>query len=162
MGIESDASISTFSIAWRSTSAARESKRRQVRRLSTGFRKVESDAETFQRLVVMLKLRPHRSLPKGVDNDDVYLKLFKDIPRMDLEMLLPGTQIKMSLFDRTKIVLPTLSGMAMTGWKLITGAMVVAASGIYNTLALAGLAGGTISYGLRSFHGYCKPSSAIN
>ncbi len=130
--------------------------RRQVRRLMTRFRKVEWDAETYQRLVVMLKLRPHRTLPKGVDNDDVYLKLFKDIPRMDLEMLLPGTQIKMSLFDRTKIVLPTVSGMALTGWKVITGAMVVAASGMYNTLALAGLAGGTISYGLRSFHGYMQ------
>jgi hypothetical protein len=130
--------------------------RRLVRNLSTRFRKVESDAETFQRLVVMLKLRPHRSLPKGVDNDDVYLKLFKDIPRMDLEMLLPGTQIKMSLFDRTKIVLPTISGVAMTGWKVITGAMVVAASGVYNSLALLGLAGGTISYGLRSFRGYMQ------
>ena len=95
--------------------------RRQVRSLSTRFRKIESDAETFQRLVVMLKLRPHRLLPKGVDNDDVYLKLFKDIPRMDLEMLLPGTQIKMSLFDRTKIVVPTASGVAMTGGKLIAG-----------------------------------------
>jgi hypothetical protein len=62
----------------------------------------------------------------------------------------------MSLFDRTKIVLPTLSGIALTGWKLVTGALVVAASGIYNSLALAGLAGGTISYGLRSFHGYLQ------
>jgi Protein of unknown function (DUF3754) len=130
--------------------------RRQVRRLTTGFRKVEWDADTYLRLVVLLKLRPHRSLPKGVDHEDVYLKLFKDIPRMDLEMLLPGTQVKMSLFDRTKIVLPTLSGMALTGWKLISGALVVAASGLYNTLALVGLAGGTISYGLRSFHGYLQ------
>jgi len=130
--------------------------RRQVRNLSTRFRKVESDAETFQRLVVMLKLRPHHSLPKGVDNDDVYLKLFKDIPRMDLEMLLPGTQIKMSLFDRTKIVLPTVSGMAMTGWKAIPLLMGLAVSGVYNSLALLGLAGGTISYGLRSFRGYLQ------
>jgi hypothetical protein len=130
--------------------------RRQMRRMSTGFRKVEWDAETYQRLVVMLKLQPHRSLPKGVDHEDVYLKLFKDIPRMDLEMLLPGTKIKMSMFDRTKIVLPTLSGMVLTGWKLVGWALAAAASGIYNSLALAGLAGGTISYGLRSFHGYLQ------
>ncbi|HEX4144564.1 MAG TPA: TMEM143 family protein [Pirellulales bacterium] len=124
--------------------------RRQVRGLSTRFRKIESDAETFQRLVVLLKLRPHRSLPKGVDNDDVYLKLFKDIPRMDLEMLLPGTKIKMSLFDRTKIALPTISGVAMTGWKVISGLMLA------NSLVLLGLAGGTISFGLRSFRGYMQ------
>ncbi|HTU27670.1 MAG TPA: TMEM143 family protein [Pirellulales bacterium] len=130
--------------------------RRKVRNLSTRFRKVEADAETFQRLVVLLKLRPHGSLPKGVDHDDVYLKLFKDIPRMDLEMLLPGTQIKMSLFDRTKIVVPTVSGVAMTGWKLIAGLTAVAASGVYNSFALLGLAGGTIGYGLRSFRGYMQ------
>ena len=137
--------------------------RRQVRGLSTRFRKVESDAETFQRLVVMLKLRPHRSLPKGVDNDDVYLKLFKDIPRMDLEMLLPGTQIKMSLFDRTKIVLPTVSGVAMTGWKVITALLAVAASGIYNTLALVGLRRRHDQLWLcgRSA-AICKPRSAIS
>ncbi len=124
---------------------------------TTGYRKVEWDAETYQRLVVLLKLRPHRSLPKGVDHEDVYLKLFKDIPRMDLEMLLPGTQVKMSLCDRTKIVLPTLSGMALTSWKLISGALVVAASGAVTTpWPWLALAGGTISYGLRSFHGYLQ------
>ncbi len=94
--------------------AARESRLAQVRSWRTRFRKTESDAETYQRLVVMLKLRPIGRCPKGSINDDVYLKLFKDIPRMDLEMLLPGTQIKMSLFDRTKIVLPTLSGIALS------------------------------------------------
>ena len=75
---------------------------------------------------------------------------------MDLEMLLPGTRVQMSLVDRTKIVLPTLSGLSLTIWKLLTGAVAVAAGGMYDGLALCGLVGGSIGYGLRSFHGYLQ------
>ena len=38
-----------------------------------------------------------------VDANTVYLKLFKDIPRQDLEMLLPGSQVKMSAVDHRSI-----------------------------------------------------------
>ena len=41
------------------------------------------------------------------------MKLFKDIPRQDLDMLLPGTRFRMTLLDRGKILLPTLSGLAI-------------------------------------------------
>ena len=34
-------------------------------------------------------------------------------------MLLPGTRVKLSLTDRSKIVLPTLSGVVLTAWKFL-------------------------------------------
>jgi hypothetical protein len=37
------------------------------------------------------------------EEDFVYLKLFKDIPRADLEMLFPNTKIQMRLFDKIKL-----------------------------------------------------------
>ncbi len=37
------------------------------------------------------------------DDDVVYMKLFKDIPRADLEMLFPNTRIQMRLFDKIKL-----------------------------------------------------------
>jgi hypothetical protein len=122
----------------------------------TLFRPRNVDVAAFQRLVVILKLRANPRTRGIVDTEDVHVKLFKDIPRMDLEMLLPGTQVKMSLVDRTKIVLPTLSGLALTFWKVFTGAVIIAASGMYNAVALCGLLGGSIGYGLRSFHGYLQ------
>lgn len=41
----------------------------------------------------------------GINGEDdiVYIKLFKDIPTADLEMLFPNTRIKMRLFDKIKI-----------------------------------------------------------
>lgn len=37
------------------------------------------------------------------DNPVLYLKLFKNIPRADLEMLFPNTRIQMRLFDKLKL-----------------------------------------------------------
>lgn len=37
------------------------------------------------------------------EGDAVYMKLFKDIPTADLEMLFPNTRVKMRLFDKIKI-----------------------------------------------------------
>ncbi|BCG64933.1 MAG: hypothetical protein methR_P2726 [Methyloprofundus sp.] len=41
----------------------------------------------------------------GINNEDhlVYLKLFKDIPRADLEMLFPNTRVQIRLFDKLKL-----------------------------------------------------------
>ena len=55
------------------------------------------------------ELRDDRVFGRFIDTDDVHIKVFKDIPKQDLEMLLPGTHVKMSLVDRCKILLPTMS-----------------------------------------------------
>jgi hypothetical protein len=130
--------------------------KRERRDWRTLLRVREVSVPAYQRLVVILKLRANLRTRGVVDTEDVHVKLFKDIPRMDLEMLLPGTQVKMSFVDRTKIVLPTLSGLSLTLWKLLTGAVVAATSGMYSGLTLCGLVGGSIGYGLRSFHGYLQ------
>ncbi len=83
----------------------------------------------LQRLIMAFRLKPQLD-KKGnnksnFDPDKVYLKTFKNIPETDLEMLLPGTKIKLSMIDRGKILLPTLSGMAITIGKLIRGLIVL-------------------------------------
>jgi hypothetical protein len=122
------------------------------RSLRTRFRLVSVDVPIYQRLVVIFHLRPDSTFSKYLDTDDVHIKLFKEIPKMDVDMLLPGSQVKMSIFDRCKIVLPTLSGIGITIVKMVQGALVAAALGSY--LVFLGLVGGTIGYGLRSFYGY--------
>ncbi len=124
------------------------------RRLLNRLRLEEIDVPIFQRLVVIFRLRPDCQVSKYLDTQDVHIKVFKDIPKVDLEMLLPGSRVKMSLLDRVKILLPTLSGVSIVTWKLFQGALLVAAAGIYGVLAFVGLVGGTIGYGLRSFYGY--------
>ncbi len=104
----------------------------------------------YQRLVIIFHLRLGQKYSMLLDTDDVYLKLFKDIPKLDLDMLLPGSQVKMSLFDRARVALPTLSGIGIVIYKVIWATAVAFGS----TLAFLGLVGGTVGYGVRSLYGY--------
>jgi hypothetical protein len=117
------------------------------------YRKQESQVATFQRLVIIFRLRPGRHKTRKFDTQDVFIKLFKDIPKPDLEMLLPGTRVRMSLKDRLKIAMPTVSGIALSVYKAVKGALMAAAAGIYGILAVVGV---TCGYGMRSFYGYLQ------
>jgi len=53
-----------------------------------------------------IKKRLRKSTPVLIENstnERIYLKLFKDIPQADLEMLFPNTKVKISMHDKIKI-----------------------------------------------------------
>ncbi len=129
---------------------------RSRRSLRTWFRWQEIPVPIFQRLVVMLRLKPSGGQTTHLDTQCVFIKLFKDIPKLDLEMLLPGTQVKMSMFDRAKIIMPTVTGLTITAWKIVKGALLAAAAGVSGVLMIIGLLGGTVGYGARSLVGYLR------
>lgn len=129
---------------------------RTRRNWRTMFRPEVVAVPVYQRLVLILRLRDWKQMGQIVDTQSVYIKVFKEIPKVDLEMLLPGTRVQLSLFDRGRILLPTLSGVAMAVWKVVQGAVSMAVNGIGASLAFLGLLGGTLGYGLRSFYGYLQ------
>lgn len=83
----------------------------------------------FQRLFILFKLKPAEMrvrelmaekgcdrkdaeklvkrlrgmLPPQISSDYVYLKLFKNIPQADIEMIFPNTKIKFRMFDKLKL-----------------------------------------------------------
>ena len=113
----------------------------------TWYRTVEFQVPTYRRLLLAFRLR-------GEIN--IYMKLFKNIPHGDLEKLLPGGKVSMSWFDHAQVFAPTATGLAITAYKISKGALLLAFAGIYGLLAFLALVGGTIGYGLRSFHGYLR------
>ncbi|HTQ38706.1 MAG TPA: DUF3754 domain-containing protein [Pirellulales bacterium] len=125
----------------------------QYRNWKRLYRWEEAQVPTFQRLVLIFHLRPGKHRTRNFDTHDVFIKLFKDIPKPDLEMLLPGTRVKMSLKDRIKIITPTASGVAVSIYKALKGALLAAAAGVYGILAVLGV---TCGYGMKSFHGYLQ------
>ena len=68
------------------------------------------------------QLKNNEILIKDDGDNNIYIKLFKNIPQIDLEMLFPNTKIKMRLFDKLKIAVlgggGTLSGGATLTAKL--------------------------------------------
>ena len=94
----------------------------------------------FQRLFLLFKLKPFdvrvrevmagaEDRPQGgrdascascaaccrrpVSSDYVYIKLFKNMPRSDVEMIFPNTKVRFRLFDKIKFGVTAGSGLGM-------------------------------------------------
>jgi hypothetical protein len=132
--------------------------KRSKRRLRRFYLAEQTEVPTYQRLVLILKLRPHRRIDEQINTDCVYLKVFKDIPKLDIKMLLPGARVRMTAFDRSRISFPLLSGIAAAAWNIIKDVgeafeRIFTFSGSWTT-TLWTLAVGGIGYSYRSFYGY--------
>jgi hypothetical protein len=131
--------------------------KRTRRRWQGLYRKEEVSVPTFGRVVVVVKQRPHPRLGPDADTQNVLLKMFKDIPRVDIEMLLPATRVKMPFTDRCKLGGSVTSSVGYVGWKLrsmslsgVTGAIwggagVLGLLSLYTPLALL------VGYGYKTY-----------
>jgi Protein of unknown function (DUF3754) len=67
------------------------------------------------------KRRSH--IPTGVSSNCIYLKVFKRIPQIDLEMLFPNTRIAFKPFDKLRLMVTagggTVAGVVGAGTKLL-------------------------------------------
>ncbi len=138
-GLDLSCDLSVFdevAIFYRGASTRTET-RRDARRLY--LRSQEFDVPIFRRLFVLFKLKPfevrvaevmaeqhcerrqaerfvrrlRKSLPAGTSSDFVYMKLFKNIPHTDLEMVFPNTQVKFRFRDKLKLGFTAGSGVGM-------------------------------------------------
>ena len=130
--------------------------RRTRRRFRKAYRAEIIDVPVYQRLVLVFRLHADNQVEHTADPDRVYLKLFKDIPQIDLEMLLPGTRVQITRLDQGKIFLPTASGILFTLFKIIKGVALLATATLTGMLSFLALLGGTIGYGVKSFLGYIR------
>ena len=135
--------------------------RRRWQRL---FRLESIELPEFQRLIMAFRMSPalnagkkdkFKKNQKSLDEKFVYLKAFKNIPENDLEILLPGSKVRLTKLDRAKILLPTLSGMAFTIWKVARGVLVLSlAFHFANILGWAILIGAIGGYVFKSVLSY--------
>jgi hypothetical protein len=116
---------------------------------------VEIEVPTYQRLAVIFRLKPGARLDESpAPVRPIVLKLFKNIPKEDVEMLLPGSRLKMSLWDQGRIWVPTVTGFGLVVYKLVgAGAMLTLAS-LWSLAAVYSLAAGAIGYGVKTFFSY--------
>lgn len=76
------------------------------------FRKEWVDVPIYQRLVVLYRVKEEKSFEEPLDENCVHLRMFKNIPKFDVDMLLPGTGVRMTWIDRGKIGIPSLWGLS--------------------------------------------------
>jgi hypothetical protein len=118
---------------------------------------VEKNVEAYQRLIVLLRFKPSRKLPKNVDINSLYIKLFRDIPKADLEMLLPGTRVQMGWFDRGQIGLPILTGIGTVLYQVFSSVsklVLFSIATLTDVFYFLAFVGGFVGYGVKSYFGY--------
>lgn len=131
--------------------------RRERRRWRNFLRPEMVDVPIYQRLVIIFRLHEEKEFAEQVDASAVHIKLFKNIPKLDIDMLLPGSRIRMTWFDQGKIFVPTLSGVILTLAKILKTTLWLALTGTFwGVMAFLGCVVGTIGYGVRSFLGYLQ------
>jgi len=112
-------------------------RRRDVRKAYMRWKEVK--VPVFQRLLLLFKLKPfdirvrevmaeknvpkrdaervvrhlRGLLPATVTSDCIYIKLFKNMPRSDVEMIFPNTKVRFRLFDKLKFGVTAGSGVGM-------------------------------------------------
>jgi hypothetical protein len=119
----------------------------RVRRdLSTWFRNRVIDLEVYQRLVLVVKLKESGEDRESIDSENLFLKMFREIPKLDLEMLLPGTRPRIRLIDAGKI-----GGSSVTG---LYGLFKVFVATLFGKFTWIMIVVGAFSYALQSFLGY--------
>ncbi len=124
--------------------------RRSWRKLG---RKEEYYVPQYQRLALLVKLRPHKRLDREIDTARVYLKVFKDIPKVDRDMLLPGARVRFTRLDRAIIIYPLAAGIGLTLYNI--GASILQSSvAVLGSLVTWGLAGAIGGYGYKSYYSY--------
>ncbi len=99
------------------------------------FRKIESDIVVYQRLVIIFQTKPNSDLETEFDPNMIHLRLFKNIPKDDIDMLIPGGGVRLTWFERGKIGIPTLWGFALFVTRLIRNATLLALLGIVKVFA---------------------------
>jgi hypothetical protein len=129
-----------------------------------GWREVQ--VPVFQRLFILFKLKPYevrveelmkekklerkdaeaavrkqrRDLPDTVSSDYVYIKLFKNIPRSDVEMAFPNTRVRFRMFDKIKFGVTAGSGVGV-GVVSTAGKLALLTNPYTLVMTLAGLGG---------------------
>ncbi len=104
------------------------------------IKKKITEVPIYRRLFVLLKpvKQEIEEETSAMDTSCIYLKLFKNIPQHDLEMLFPNTQVKMRLFDKIKLSL-TGGGGTVTGIAGLTAKLYGAVASLFGVVvALVG------------------------
>lgn len=144
--------------------SSRRDHRRSLRKF---LRKEEFDVPIFQRLFLLFKLKPfetrvleimkeHRvprreaekmvktlraMIPAEVNENNIYLKLFKNIPRSDVEMVFPNTRVKFRLMDKLRLGITGGAGLGMGAFGAAGKIAVAATNPLMAAGAVLGLGG---------------------
>jgi hypothetical protein len=129
---------------------------RRCRRHWKSFYRAEMvDVAIYQRLVVLFQLAQDHERGELLSAGQLHLRIFKNIPKQDVDMLLPGTKVRLSKFDQAKVIVPSIGGWLMSLQKISKFVLVtLALAAYYSTALVVGLLLAAVAYMVKSFMSY--------
>ncbi len=121
---------------------------RRQRRWRKFYRFISYEVPLFQRLVIVFRAKQDH--PQRFDTGRIYLRMFKNVPRQDIDMMLPGAGVHMTWIDHSKIVLPSVYAASMTMWRVLKYFFMLAILGAFKTVGIVLIAIVAIGYGIKS------------
>jgi len=88
-----------------------KSRRVQRRLWLRPWRKQSRWIAAYQRVVLIFRVKADHRLGRQFDANSIYMKLFKDMPETEVDMMMPGSRVQFSWKDRGKIVMPAIGGL---------------------------------------------------
>ena len=124
----------------------------RFRRRLRGMYRLESvEVPVYQRMTVVFQLKTEVHGDENLDTSTVHLRMFKNIPKEDIDTLLPGARVRISGMDHAKIIVPSLGGFLISLRKIAQYALLFAVIALHWSLILAGL---LVGYLVKSTLGY--------
>jgi len=109
----------------------------------------------YKRLVFIVKLRPDKRHGAHVNTRAVFVKAFKEIPKLDLEMILPGARLEIPSFTRWKLGGSVVGGLGFVGYKIVSDVLKIAALGLgAATMMVWGPIAALFGYGYKQYYTY--------
>jgi hypothetical protein len=134
-----------------------------VRTTWFGLKKEEIATEAFDRVIQVLQFHNEDWFEKnnrmkhyqGIESAGLHLRLFKTVPKLDLETIFPNTSPEMRHLDKIKIFAPLVGGLITLGLKfgpLIFGG----GTGSTSVSIISGICAALGTYILKSYLSYQK------
>ena len=76
-----------------------------------GLRKSEHEHEILERVILFARMKSVENIEEGADGEPgvTFIKMFKDVPLEDLEILFPNSKVTMSLKDKLMLAIPAVA-----------------------------------------------------
>lgn len=109
--------------------------------------------KAFEKIVMILKFnknyQPEKTtIQEKIQAGKIYLKMFRNVPKQDLELIFPNCKVRMSLFDKLKILLPLIFGLGVVSIQLLN------VLGDISLFILGGMAFAFVGYAIKSYISY--------
>ena len=121
------------------------------------FRKKVHGFDVYGRVFFLFRLNEEavKDDDNALSSDKIYLKIFKNVPELDLEMLFPNMKIRIRWVDKAKVIVPLVAGGASSLYKIISYVLVQGNPvKLWSQIGFWSLVGGFFIFALKSFMSY--------